>query len=94
VKQLKIEIRGLVQGVGYRYFTQKIALKLGVIGTVENLKDGSVKVCACADELTMQQFLDELKQGPRLSSVREIQHKAFQDENFFRELNTFTIVRS
>ncbi len=93
MKQLEIKIRGVVQGVGFRNFTQKTAIKWGVIGTVENQSDGSVLVRASASDSVMKQFLDELKKGPKRSQVKEIHTKPIQDENFFREHSSFTIVR-
>ena len=39
-------VSGMVQGVGYRYFTQAAAEKLRVTGFVRNLSDGRVEVFA------------------------------------------------
>ncbi|MCA9737620.1 MAG: acylphosphatase, partial [Gemmatimonadetes bacterium] len=41
-------ITGVVQGVGFRWFTQRSACALGVKGTVRNAEDGSVEVVAVA----------------------------------------------
>ncbi|HYU21758.1 MAG TPA: acylphosphatase, partial [Candidatus Dormibacteraeota bacterium] len=41
-------VSGMVQGVGFRYFTQDAAEKLQVSGFVRNLRDGSVEVFAMA----------------------------------------------
>jgi AraC-like DNA-binding protein len=38
---------GSVQGVGFRYSTQREALRLGLTGYARNLDDGSVEVLAC-----------------------------------------------
>ena len=65
-------IRGRVQGVGYRYFTQRIALRLGVRGWVRNLPNGDVEVHAEAEPRTLSQFKQELERGPRMSLVLEI----------------------
>ena len=39
-------VYGRVQGVGFRYFTWNEAQKIGVLGFVRNLWDGSVEVVA------------------------------------------------
>ena len=38
--------RGRVQGVGFRYTASEVAAAFPVAGTVENLPDGSVRLCA------------------------------------------------
>ena len=65
-------IRGLVQGVGFRYFTQRTALRLGVQGWVRNLPSGDVEVQAEASATVLEQFHAELKRGPRSAEVREL----------------------
>jgi len=65
-------IRGRVQGVGYRYFAQGVAERLGVRGFVRNLPSGDVEVFAEADGGTLELFKQELEQGPRMSRVTEI----------------------
>jgi acylphosphatase len=65
-------IRGAVQGVGYRYFVQGIAERLGVTGFVRNLRTGEVEVHAEADEVTLQLFKQELERGPRMARVAEV----------------------
>lgn len=39
-----IEVKGRVQGVGFRYFVQTTAKNLGVTGWVKNMDDGSVSM--------------------------------------------------
>ena len=39
-------VTGTVQGVGFRYYTRKRALALGLTGTASNQSDGSVLIVA------------------------------------------------
>jgi len=45
----KIEVKGNVQGVGYRYAAYQKANILGIKGTVQNQEDGSVVINASAN---------------------------------------------
>jgi acylphosphatase len=65
-------IRGRVQGVGYRYFTQEVALRLGVLGYVRNTPDGGVEVYAEAETEVLAEFRWELEQGPAMARVSEV----------------------
>jgi len=65
-------VRGRVQGVGYRYFVQGVAERLGVTGFVRNLPSGDVEVIGQADTGTLELFKQELERGPRMSRVMEI----------------------
>jgi acylphosphatase len=65
-------IRGRVQGVGYRYFAQRIALRLGVRGWVRNLPDGDVEVHAEADSSVLALFRGQLELGPGNADVDEV----------------------
>ena len=42
-------VHGVVQGVGFRYSTQREALQLWLTGYARNLDDGSVEVLACGE---------------------------------------------
>ncbi|HET9216243.1 MAG TPA: acylphosphatase [Terriglobia bacterium] len=68
----RYRIRGRVQGVGYRYFTRRIALRLGVRGWVRNVPNGDVEVHAEADSTILARFREELERGPTSSAVDEI----------------------
>lgn len=60
MKAIEALVSGRVQGVGFRYFTFKLARELGVRGYVKNLPDGRVYVYAVADEATLEKFLSSL----------------------------------
>ena len=64
MKTIKLEVYGLVQGVGFRFMTKKLADELGVKGIVMNRNDGSVYIEAQADPMTLQQFISQVKLSP------------------------------
>ena len=65
-------VTGRVQGVGFRYFTHRVAQQLGVRGRVKNLPNGTVEVYAEGDENPMEQFLTGIKKGPSLGFVKDV----------------------
>ena len=68
----KILVKGLVQGVGYRYYAQRIAARLGLKGYVKNLWDGDVEVVAEGDKAIIEELIDHLRIGPRSGRVTNV----------------------
>jgi len=65
-------VSGMVQGVGFRFYTQRIAEKLRVNGFVRNLRDGRVEVFAMGtgeQHIELRKLLDR---GPLGSDVTEV----------------------
>ena len=62
----------MVQGVGFRYFTQDVAERLKISGFVRNLRDGRVEVFAMGTSQHHAEFRALLERGPRFSSVKEV----------------------
>jgi len=77
-----IKIYGHVQGVGFRYFTYKIARRLGVTGYVKNADDGSVHIHAEADRDTLNDFLNQVSRGPSMAIVTDVEYQEVAVENF------------
>lgn len=65
-------ITGRVQGVGFRAFVQRHALRLGLVGYARNLPDGSVEVVARGTADGLQELLKQLMVGPRSSRVEYV----------------------
>lgn len=65
----KIRARGLVQGVGFRYFVRNTAASLGLDGQVSNKSDGTVEVVAEGERGLVEILIRELRIGPRYASV-------------------------
>jgi acylphosphatase len=66
-------VRGRVQGVGYRYFVEKIAVELGLTGYAKNLDDGCVEVYAVGPPRALGELNGQLWKGPLWSDVRGVQ---------------------
>jgi acylphosphatase len=61
-----------VQGVGYRYFTLRVARELKLNGWVRNLPDGSVEAVASGPVARLKRFDAELRIGPPRAEVRTV----------------------
>lgn len=71
-QELHAFIFGKVQGVGFRYFTKRNALKLGINGFARNLPDSSVEVIAQGTKEQLDIFLGLLHKGSSFSLVNNI----------------------
>ncbi|MEL4014349.1 acylphosphatase [Dryocola clanedunensis] len=82
-------VHGMVQGVGFRYSTQREAQNLGLTGYARNMDDGSVEVLACGEAEKVEQLIDWLKAGgPRSARVDKVLTEPHQPD---REWTNFGI---
>jgi len=65
-------VRGLVQGVNFRYYTRQRATQLGLTGYVKNRWDGTVEVVAEGEEGPLRELLAWLRVGPRWAQVEDV----------------------
>ncbi|MBA4311318.1 MAG: acylphosphatase [Chlorobiaceae bacterium] len=66
-------VRGMVQGVGFRYFVYQRAVRLGLKGFVRNLPDGNVEVEVSGSRSLVEELIQMVKVGTRASSVTDVQ---------------------
>jgi acylphosphatase len=63
--RMRAIVKGIVQGVGFRYFTVYQAQRIGgITGYVRNLRDGNVEVVAEGEREKLEQLLAQLRKGP------------------------------
>jgi len=62
-------VTGRVQGVGFRWFVENEAARLGLAGWVRNCQDGSVEVLAAGNKEQLDALYSLLQQGPRAARV-------------------------
>ena len=70
-----LKIHGKVQGVGYRFFATRVARRLGLKGRIENLRDGSVEALVEGEKSAIDEWIEELKEGPRFAEVTQIEQE-------------------
>ena len=81
-------VEGRVQGVGFRFFVERIALDLGLKGYVCNRPEGSVEVYAVGPEEILERLRAELEQGPQAARVERVVEQSAP----LRTYDTFSIV--
>lgn len=69
---LHLVVKGRVQGVYFRHYTQKQANKLQVYGWVKNLPNGDVEIIAQGKPAALQAFQQWCQTGPLLAKVSEL----------------------
>ncbi|HMO49227.1 MAG TPA: acylphosphatase [Rubrivivax sp.] len=70
---LRLEIRGRVQGVGFRASLADEARRLGLRGWVRNRRDGSVEAMIAGPDEAVQQLLQWSRRGPPAARVDNMQ---------------------
>lgn len=78
-RRISLKVFGRVQGVGYRYFTRKLANSYGITGYVKNTSDNAVIIEAKGSDLAIQYFLKNLSKGPSTAKVEKIEHQSCDD---------------
>lgn len=58
-----ILVKGLVQGIGYRYFVRRVAQELNLTGWVRNLPDADVEVIVEGEKGKIKNFITKLQSG-------------------------------
>jgi acylphosphatase len=71
-RSVRVRIEGGVQGVGYRFWTERVAEELGLTGWVRNRRDGSVEALFCGPADQVADMLERSKQGPPSARVTAI----------------------
>ena len=91
MQEVKCIISGKVQVVMFRDFIKRKARMLDVVGTVENLRDGTVEVIAQGDKEKLEKLIWFLHKGPVLARVVRVDTQWMKPKERF---TSFTIVYS
>lgn len=86
-KRIHVFYSGRVQGVGFRYTAQDIAMGMDLTGWAKNLLDGRVEVVIEGDEKKLKEFLDKISKGHLGSYIRDADVSWEKSENEFDSFN-------
>ena len=87
---IRLIVEGKVQGVFYRQSAKEKADKLGITGTVRNLKNGDVEIIATGAAGQLEQLIQWCNQGPPRAVVTNITSTPLTLQTF----HNFIILRS
>jgi acylphosphatase len=71
-RRVEATVQGRVQGVGFRWFVQRLAARLELAGWVANWPDGAVRVVAEGTQDDLDELLGALRHGPPSASVSSV----------------------
>jgi acylphosphatase len=86
--QMRVVVRGRVQGVGFRYSTVEQARQLGVTGWVRNRADGTVELVAQGTTAALDALAAWCEQGPRTARVSAVERTDEPAEGVFTTFET------
>ena len=66
-------VTGVVQGVGFRYWTRRLGAELGLRGSVRNLPDGAVEVHVSGAADAIAHLERQLARGPAGARVDRVE---------------------
>jgi acylphosphatase len=82
-----IIVKGLVQGVGFRYFVYTRATRIGVTGYVKNNLDGSVEINVEGERSLIEALINEVKVGPRSAQVTDVRIQWKEPQHQYKEFD-------
>ena len=86
--RVRVIVKGIVQGVNFRYYSQRQAAKFNITGWVKNLPDGSVAGVFEGDEQDVEAMVHWCRRGPPSAHVTEL---IAQPEEYRGEFSSFSV---
>ena len=74
MESIHLEVRGRVQGVGFRWYVVHTARELRLAGWVKNTADGNVELAAAGESEALARLEDAVSAGPPGAHVEEVRH--------------------
>ncbi len=87
-KRAYISVSGRVQGVGFRYRTQREARKLKLTGFARNVSNGDVEIIAEGEEESLKQLVEFCRKGPFFANVTGVKFEYGEYKGEFPDFRT------
>jgi len=84
-----VRVKGRVQGVNFRYETQRTARRNQVSGWVKNLPDGDVAAVFEGEQQAVQNTVEWCRRGP---ATARVDHIDVEEQPWQGEFSSFEIV--
>ncbi|HMS64182.1 MAG TPA: acylphosphatase [Ignavibacteria bacterium] len=88
-KKVNITVKGLVQGVGFRFFCKRKAIEYNLTGYVKNLFSGDVEIVIEGNSNLINDFLKDIKIGPLGAIVKSV---LTEESDYQNEYSDFRIL--
>jgi len=82
-------ISGKVQGVGFRYWMQNLAINNNINGWVKNKSSGDVEVLIIGQEREIQKLIKQCKIGPNSAAIKNIHINDYKEDYFEKGFSIF-----
>ncbi len=84
-------ISGKVQGVGFRYWMQNLAIENNISGWIKNKMSGDVEALIVGNEKEVEDLIKLCKKGPLSSKVDHVKVNEYK-KNYLKK--SFDIIKS
>ena len=74
----RLRVTGVVQGVGFRPFVHRLAIRHELSGWVRNRRDGAVEAVFAGDAMAVEAMLSACRRGPPAARVDDLHEQAGQ----------------
>ena len=88
--RVRVNVAGIVQGVGFRPFIYRIAMRNGLTGYVRNRGDAGVEILVEGTKQAVKAFTDDLRQKkPPLAQIHQLVTEELMGKNEYEEFSIF-----
>lgn len=85
MERYNLLVTGRVQGVGFRYFVQTLAMNMNLYGWVKNLDTGQVEIDVQGPKGFIIDFEKKVKKGNHFSKVEDIEIRRLEVEENYKK---------